>query len=132
MAMRNPYKNPYGGSNQYKQNKVMMASPQELTLMLYEGAIKFVKQGILYIEQKNTQKSHEVIIRASDIIIELNSTLNMEYEISKGLRPIYDFLLEKLTEADIKKDKVILEEILPLFTELRDTWKEAMELAKKK
>ncbi|QZY54290.1 flagellar export chaperone FliS [Crassaminicella profunda] len=128
MAMRNPY----SGLNQYKQNKVMMASPQELTLMLYDGAIKFVNQALLFMEQKNVQKTHETIRRASDIIIELNSTLNMDYEISKGLRPIYDFLLEKLTQANMKKDKAILEEILPLFTELRDTWKQAMELAKKK
>ncbi|QXM05191.1 flagellar export chaperone FliS [Crassaminicella indica] len=128
MAIRNPY----SGFNQYKQNNIMTATPQELTLMLYNGAIKFVNQAILFIEQKNVQKSHNAIMRASDIIIELNATLNMDYEISKGLRPIYDFLVEKLTEANIKKDKKILEEILPIFTDLRDTWKQAMELAKKK
>ncbi|MCT4605065.1 MAG: flagellar export chaperone FliS [Marinisporobacter sp.] len=128
MAMRNPYNR----LNQYKQNNVMTATPQELTLMLYNGAIKFVNQAILYIEQKNVQKTHETIMRASDIIIELNSTLNMDYEVSKGLRPIYDFLLEKLTEVNIKKDKQMLEEILPLFMDLRDTWKQAMELAKNK
>jgi flagellar protein FliS len=128
MAMRNPYNRLI----QYKQNNVMTATPQELTLMLYNGAIKFVNQAILYIEQKNVQKTHETIMRASDIIIELNSTLNMDYEVSKGLRPIYDFLLEKLTEVNIKKDKQMLEEILPLFMDLRDTWKQAMELAKNK
>ncbi|QEK11329.1 flagellar export chaperone FliS [Crassaminicella thermophila] len=128
MAMRNPY----GGLNQYKQNNIMTAPPQELTLMLYNGAVKFVNQAILFIEQKNIQKSHEAIIRANDIITELNATLDMKYEVSKGLRAIYDFISEKLVDANIKKDKGILEEVLPLITELRDTWKQAMELAKKR
>lgn len=128
MAMRNPY----SGLKQYKQNNIMTASPQELTLMLYNGVIKFVNQAMLYIEQNNVQKSHEAIIRTSDIIIELNNTLNMDYEVSKGLRPIYDFLVEQLTEANMKKDKKILEEILTIATDLRDTWKQAMELAKNK
>ncbi|WP_053955795.1 flagellar export chaperone FliS [Inediibacterium massiliense] len=129
MAMRNPYQN---GFNQYKQNTVNTAPPEELTLMLYNGAVKFMNQAILYIDQKNIQKSHEVIIRASDILIELNATLDMKYDISKGLRPIYDFLIDQLAQANLKKDKKVIEDILPIVNDLRDTWKQAIELAKKK
>ncbi|WP_129600318.1 flagellar export chaperone FliS [Anaerophilus nitritogenes] len=128
MMLQNPYKQ----MNQYKENKVLMASSQELTLMLYDGVIKFINQAMIFIDEKNIQKSHDSIIRTSDIIIELNSTLDMKYEVSKGLRSLYDFILQRLVDANLKKDKKILEEILPLVTELRDTWKEAMNLAKTK
>ncbi|WZL73761.1 flagellar export chaperone FliS [Clostridiaceae bacterium 35-E11] len=131
MAIRNPYNNS-NGTNQYMQNKIMMASPEELTLMLYNGAIKFINQGMIFIEEKSIQKAHEAIVRANDIITELNGTLDMQYEVAKGLRPIYDFIIEQLVEANIKKDKQILEEVLSMVTELRDTWKHAMDLAKKK
>ncbi|EOD00378.1 flagellar export chaperone FliS [Caldisalinibacter kiritimatiensis] len=124
MAMKNPY-------SQYQQNSVMTASPEELTLMLYNGAVKFIKQGKVFLEQKDMEKAHNSIVRAQDIISELNITLNMDYEISKNLRSLYTFILERLMDANIKKDIKILDEVLPLVEELRDTWKEAMQLAKK-
>ncbi|KPU26887.1 flagellar biosynthesis protein FliS [Caloranaerobacter sp. TR13] len=123
MAIKNPYA-------QYQQNSIMTATPEELTLMLYNGAIKFIKQGKIFIEQNDIQNAHNSIIRAQDIISELNITLNMDYEISKNLRSLYTFILDKLMEANIKKDSKILEEILPIVEDLRDTWKEAMKLAR--
>ena len=128
MAIRNPYH----AYNQYKQNDIMLASPEELTLMLYNGAIKFVNQAINAIDENEIEKAHISIVKTGDIIIELIATLNMDYEISKGLRSLYEYLSDRLMEANIHKDKEILEEVLPFFTELRDTWKEAMEIAKKK
>lgn len=129
MALRNAY-NAY---NQYKQNDVMLASPEELTLMLYNGAIKFAKKAIFAMDEKKIEKTHEAIIRTSDIVTELNATLDMQYDISQGLRQLYNFILQRLVQANVSKDKEIIEvEVLPLLTELRDTWKEAMELAKKK
>jgi flagellar protein FliS len=125
-------KNPYNAYNQYKQNDVMLASPEELTLMLYNGAIKYVNRAVIAIDDKNIENAHQSIARAEDIVAELNATLNTEYEVSKGLRSLYEFILERLVDANIQKDKEILEEILPFLTELRDTWKEAMALAKKK
>ena len=125
--------NPYGAHNQYKQNSIVTASPQELTLMLYNGAVKFANQAILAIEEKNMPKAHEAITRTSDIITELNVTLKMEYELSDGLRKIYEYILDKLVDANVQKDtRIIKEEILPFLAELRDTWKQAMEIAKKK
>ncbi|MBF8982956.1 flagellar export chaperone FliS [Lutibacter sp. B2] len=127
MAIRNPY----AGLNQYKQNDVMQASPQELTLMLYNGAIKFINQGMIFIEQKNIQKSHNAIMRANAIINELNATLDMAYDVSKGYRRLYDYFSDRLVAANIEKNADILKEVLEMVTELRDTWKQAMEIASK-
>ncbi|MBM7615394.1 flagellar export chaperone FliS [Alkaliphilus hydrothermalis] len=123
MAMKNPY-------NQYKENSVKTASPQELTLMLYNGALKFINQGKLFIEQKNIASANESLKRAQDIIDELNVTLDMNYEISHNLRSLYTYILEKLLEGNMTKSIEPLEEAIEMVTELRDTWKEAMRLAK--
>ncbi len=109
-----------------------MAPPQELTLMLYNGAIKFANQAMLAIDEKNISKAHQLILRTSDIITELNITLDMQYEISKNLRSLYVFILERLIDANVKKDKQYIAEALEIITQLRDTWKEAMHLAKNK
>lgn len=123
MAMKNPY-------GQYKQNSIMTANPQELTLMLYNGALKFIGQAKIYIEQKNIPKANESIMRAQDIVQELNITLNMDYEVSTGLRSLYTYILEKLVDANISKDVKHLDEAAEMVTELRDTWKEAMKITK--
>ena len=124
MGMNNVYK-------QYQQNSVMTASPEELTLMLYNGAIKFINLAKHHLQEKNMEKVHNAIIRAQDIINELNITLNMDYEISQNLRSLYTFMLEKLMEANIQKNADILDEILPLVEDMRDTWKQAMQEARK-
>jgi flagellar protein FliS len=123
MAINNPYA-------QYKQNMAMTAPPQELTLMLYDGAIKFIKQAIMYTQEKKYDKASHFNVRAQDIISELNTTLDMQYEISHNLRSLYDYMMRRLVEANIKKDANILDEVLGFVTELRDTWKEAMKLAR--
>jgi len=124
MALNNAYQ-------QYQQNSIMTASPEELTLMLYNGAIKFIKQAEIFIEQKDMEKVHNSILRAQDIIAELNTTLNMSYEISENLRNLYTFILDRLRDANISKDKNILQEVVPIVEDLRDTWKLAMQEAKK-
>lgn len=121
----------YNALNQYKQNTVFTATSEELTLMLYDGAIKFVNIGKLNIENKDTVKAHEALMRAQDIIIELNASLNMDYEISNNLRSIYDFIMERLVDGNIQKDIAPLDEALELLQELRDTWKDAMREVKK-
>lgn len=122
------YNNMY---QQYQQNSIMTASPEELTLMLYNGAIKFINLGKHQIENKEIEKANEAIKRAQDIIYELNNTLDMTYEVSNNLRTIYTFVLEKLVDANIKKDVKFLDEALPLIEEIRDAWKEAMKEARK-
>lgn len=124
MAMQNPY-------NQYKESNVMTASPENLTLMLYNGALKFIGQAQIYIDQKNIPKAHEAIIRTQAIIQELNITLDTQYEIARQLRSLYTYILERLVDANIRKDKAILEEVAGMVKELRDAWKEAMIIAKR-
>ncbi|MDK2919026.1 MAG: flagellar secretion chaperone FliS [Candidatus Petromonas sp.] len=112
----------------YKEQAILTARSEELTLMLYNGIIKFLNQAKIFIDQKNIEKSHNAIVKAQDIITELNVTLNMDYEISKGLRSLYDFMNRRLMEANIEKDKVIIDEVIELAEEMRDTWKEAISL----
>ena len=121
----------YNALNQYKQNTVFSATPEELTLMLYDGAIKFMNIGKYHIENNNIIKAHEALIRAQDIIIELNSSLNMEYEVSENLRGLYEFVLDRLIDANIYKKVEPVDEALEIITEMRDTWKEAMLEVKK-
>ena len=121
----------YNAYNQYKENSINTASPEELTLMLYNGLIKFIMRGIDSIEKKNIQEANTNIIRAQDIVQEFINTLDMRYEISKNLVSIYDYLLRRLIDANITKDKEILEEVLGFAKVLRYTWEEAMKLSKK-
>lgn len=123
MAMNNPY-------SRYKEQTINTATPEELTLMLYDGCIKFLNIAIIGIDEKNIQLASNNIIKAENIISELRMTLNMDIEISNNLAAIYDYLNERLIEANIKKDKEIVGEVKNFITELRDTWKEAMKLAR--
>lgn len=123
MAMANGYQ-------QYKQNSVLTASPEELTLMLYDGCLKFMRQAKVFIEDKNIEAAHASITKAQAIIEELDMTLNMDIPISESLRPLYQFMTEQLIEANIKKDAQYIDTIYPMVEELRDTWKEAMRRAK--
>jgi len=121
----------YNALNQYKQNAVFTATPEELTLMLYDGCIKFLNIAKYNIEKKDIEKAHNALIRAQDIVIELDSSLNMQYEISNNLRQLYNFVREKLIDANINKKVEPIDEALEIVSELRDTWKEAMKQVKK-
>lgn len=122
----------YNALNQYKQNTVFTATPEELTLMLYNGGIKFMNISKYSIENNEIEKAHEALIRAQDIIIELNSSLNMDYEVSNNFRQLYGFIMDKLIDANINKQAKPIEEALEILTEIRDTWKEAMQDVKKR
>lgn len=119
--------NPYA---KIKNTAVMTASPQELTLMLYDGAIKFGNQALLAIDNKDLEKANSSIVRVEDIIIELQTTLDMKYSIAESLDLMYDYIYRRLIEGNIKKDTEILNEAIGLIRELRNTWKEAMQIAK--
>lgn len=122
----------YNAYNQYRENSIYTASPEELTLMLYNGLVKFIMRGIDSIEKQNMEEAHNNIIRAQDIISEFIKTLDMRYEISQNLKSIYDYMHERLVDANIKKDKVILEEVLGFAKTLRDTWEEAIKISRQK
>jgi flagellar protein FliS len=121
----------YNAYNQYKENSIYTASPEELTLMLYNGLVKFIMRGIDSIEKKNIQDANTNIIKAQNIVSEFMNTLDMNYEISSSLYSIYDYMLRRLIDANIAKDKDILEEVLNFAKVLRDTWEQAMKISKK-
>ena len=115
---------------QYNNSKIMTASPAELSLMLYEGAIKFCNIAILGIEQKDIEKVHINITKANNIIMEFQITLDHKYLVAQEFQNVYDYIYDRLVEANIKKDKEIMEEVLLHLRGLRDTWKEVMRLTK--
>lgn len=116
----------------YANNKVMTASPAELTLMLYDGAIKFCNLAAAGIDEKDIMKAHTNIMKAQRIIEEFQATLDHKYPVAKDFDEVYSYLLRRLKEANIKKDKEILEEVLKHLRTMRDTWKEVMRLAHSK
>ena len=114
------------GYTQYNNSKILTASPAELTLMLYDGAIKFCNIAIMGVEQSDIQKTHSNIVRVERIIEEFRSTLDRKYSVSEDFDRVYIYLLQRLYEANIKKDKEILEEVLTHLRSMRDTWVEVM------
>lgn len=117
---------------QYNNNKVLTASPAELTLMLYEGAIKFCNIAMIAMEQKNVPKAHTNIVKTQKIVEYLRQTLDMKYPVAKDFENIYVYLEKRLVQANVKKDNQILEECLGHIRELRDTWKNVMRINREK
>ncbi len=118
------------GYDQYKTNSINTATPEELTLMLYNGLVKFLMQAQSAIEANNIEKANNSIIKSQAIIVEFMTTLDMNYEVSQNLELLYDYMYRQLTQANLKKDNTIVEEVLGMAKELRDTWAQAMKLSK--
>lgn len=110
----------------YKNQQIMTASPEDLTLMLYNGAIRFVGESINALDAGNMEKSHIANMRAQAIVREFQATLDMQYDLSKNLAALYEYIEYRLIQGNTKKDKVQLEEAKGLLTELRDTWVEVI------
>ena len=117
-------------ANAYKNQQIMTASPEELTLMLYNGAIRFIVESMQAIDQDNIEKANKANLRAQDIVREFMCTLDMQYEVSEGYFKLYDYIEHRLIQANIKKDKNQLEEAKNMLQELRDTWVQAMKLSR--
>ena len=125
MALPNAYA-------QYNNSKILTASPAELTLMLYDGAIKFCNIAIMGIEQNDINKAHTNIRKVERIIEEFRSTLDRRFAVAEDFDRVYVYLLRRLLEANLKKDKEILEEVNTHLRSMRDNWKEVMRLNKEK
>ena len=113
----------------YANNRIMTATPGELTLMLYEGAIKFCNIAVEAMKQKELEKAHVNIIKVENIIMEFQATLKHEYPVSKDFDQVYSYLMKRLVDANVKKDPEVLEEVLEHLRTMRDTWKEVMRTA---
>ncbi|WP_346937730.1 flagellar export chaperone FliS [uncultured Clostridium sp.] len=119
--------------NAYKNNSVNYASKEQLLLMLLDGAVKFSKMARQAILDKDIIRSHENLVKTQDIFTELAITLDQNAgEWAVNMYRIYDFIKEKLFEANLKKDIKILDEVMPLIEEVRNTWHEAYEVSKGK
>ena len=119
--------NAYG---QYNNSKILTASPAELTLMLYEGAIKFCNIAIVAVEHKDIEKAQENIRKTERIIDNIRQTLDMSYPVAEDFERVYAYLSQRLVEANVKKEKEILEEVNTHLRSMRDTWKEVMKKSK--
>ena len=115
------------GYNQYLRSKVLTASKAELTLMLYDGAIKFCNMAIMCIEKKDIAGANTNIKKTEAIIEEFLATLDHKYPVAKDFENVYNYLYDRLVEANLKKDPEILEEVLKHLRTMRDAWKEVME-----
>lgn len=118
--------------NAYKTNSVNYASKEQLLLMLLDGAVKFAKIGRQSIIDKDIKKSHENIIKTQNIFYELMATLDVAKggDWANSLMSIYDFIVRRLTDANIKKDAAIMDEVIPLIEDIRDTWNQAYKISK--
>ena len=113
-------------TNAYKGTKVNTASPAELTLMLYDGAIKFCNIALLGFEQNDNGKINNYIKKALNIITEFRSTLDFKYPTANDFDVVYEYIYRLLVDANVKKDKACLEEALDRIREMRDLWKDVM------
>ena len=125
MALPNAY-------SQYNNSKVLTASPAELTLMLYDGTVRFCNIAILAIEQKDIEKAHNNIMKTPRIIDYLRQTLDFKYPVAQDFERMYVYISQRLLEANIKKDKEILEEVNTHLRAIRDNWKEVMRVNREK
>lgn len=124
MSMRNPYA-------AYESNAVTTAAPGELTLMLYNGCLKFIKQAKRAIGEKDFEAKNLNIQKTQNIILELMVTLNMDIPVSKQMMQMYEYMNHRLIEANIKNDAALLDEVEEFIIEFRDTWKEVVLINRK-
>ena len=122
--------NNASGYEAYQRQKILTATPAELTLMLYDGAIKFLNIAIMAIEKNDFEKAHNNIMKTQRIIDEFRSTLNFKYPIAAEFEKVYEYISRRLVWANVKKDIEIIEECLGHLRGMRDTWKEVMKATK--
>ncbi|MFS8189057.1 flagellar export chaperone FliS [Rossellomorea marisflavi] len=125
MAINNPYA-------AYQNNSVNTAAPGELTLMLYNGCLKFLHIAKQAMTDKNIEVKNTNIQKVQAIINELMVTLDTNVNISANLLSLYEYINRRLTEANIKNDLSILEEVEGLVTDFRNTWKQAIQMNRQK
>lgn len=123
MALPNAYSN-------YANTKVQTATPAQLTLMLYDGAVKFCNLAISGLDERDYYKVNENIKKVSRIVDEFRATLNFKYPVAKEFDKVYEYISKRLLEANIRKDRDMLVEVLSHLRTMRETWIEVMKRAK--
>lgn len=101
------------------------ADPARLVLMMYDGAIRFARQGVVAIHERRIEDANANIGKVQDIVAELMGSLNLETgDVADGLFQLYDYINRRLVEANVKKEVAPLEESIELLAELRDAWQQ--------
>ena len=116
---------PINPLEQYREQAATTATPGMLIIMLFDGAIKNLKLAIKAVQEQKIEDAHNAIMKVDAIYSHLANSLNESVPISSNLRQLYDYLLNRLVEANLKKDEAILNEVLGFSTEFRDTWRQA-------
>ncbi len=116
----------YNIAKTYGNNKVNTASPAELTLMLYEGAVKFCNKAVVALEKRDYEGVNYNIQRTRNIVVELKTTLNHKYPVADDFEKLYDYIFMLLVDANMKKDMELLERALEELRSIRDIWKQIM------
>lgn len=106
----------------YQQTQLQTAPPSQLLLMLYDGAIRFVRLGATGIDEKNHEKTNTYLCKAQAVIHELIAALNYDYPIAKTLYQVYEYMIHQLINANLKKNRKPADEVLSYLLELRDAW----------
>lgn len=120
----------YNATKAYGNNKILTATPAELTLMLYDGAVKFANRAVDALEAKDYEATNMNIQRCRAIIVELTSTLNFKYPVAEEFKRMYDYIFALLVKANMEKDMETLQRALEEIRGMRDVWKEVMSKAK--
>ena len=114
----------------YRRNQILNAPPEQLTLMLYNGCLKFIEEGTAAVKEKKYEEGNTLLQKAQRIISEFRLTLNMDYEISHQLMPLYNYAYDRLVSGNIRSDIAQLDEAKEIMSELRDAWVGAMKKAR--
>lgn len=125
MAINNPYAT-------YQNNSVNTSTPGELTLMLYNGCLKFIEQAKRALEEGNIQDKNTSIQKAQAIISELMLTLDQSVPVAKNMLILYDFANSRLIDGNIKNDTTLLDEASDIIKEFRDAWKQVIQINRQK
>ncbi|WP_427138372.1 flagellar export chaperone FliS [Psychrobacillus psychrodurans] len=125
MAINNPYA-------AYKNNSINTSTPGELTLMLYNGCLKFIQQAKNALNNENFQELNTSSQKAQAIISELMVTLDTSYPVSQNMLVLYEFVNSRLIDGNIKKDAKMFEEAAAIITDFRDTWKQVIQINRQK
>ena len=125
MAINNPYA-------KYKNNSINTSTPGELTLMLYNGCLKFIEQAKRALEVGNMEEKNKSVQKAQAIISELMLTLDKSYPVAKNMLVLYEFANSRLIDGNIKNDSALFNEASDIITEFRDTWKQVIQINRQK
>ncbi|WP_153720647.1 flagellar export chaperone FliS [Sporosarcina cascadiensis] len=125
MASNNPYA-------AYQNNSVTTSTPGELTLMLYNGCLKFIQQGKMALEEGKLEEKNTAIQKAQAIVTELMLTLDTSYPVSKNMLVLYEFVNSRLIDGNIQNDPALFDEASGIIKEFRDTWKQVIQVNRTK